>query len=93
MSDYNTVTEWADYEGAAYGYNARGDEVIEVEALQDRAKCLKWNDPYSPGRAWHAIHEDGTTSHGRERNVTAARKAAQDALDLKVARASEAGLR
>lgn len=78
-TEYATITEWDAYEGALYGYNTLGDEVIEVSALQDRAKCAKWGEDYRPGRSWSVTLEDGTIRRGHSDNLRAAKK---DALAL-----------
>ena len=73
-TEYATIVEWEDYEGGVIGYNADWDPVVEVDALQDRAKCAKWGEPYRPGRAWSVTLEDGTIRRGHSDNLRAAKK-------------------
>lgn len=85
MSGYTEVTEWEDYEGSVYGYNDDSVCTIEVEPLQNQAQRLRWGERYTPGRAWHVVHEDGTIQSGQAANVRAAKREAQAALEATAA--------
>ena len=80
MSEYAAVTEWHPYEGAVHGYNELGDEVVEIEALQNQRERLRWGETYTPGRAWYVTHEDGRLTHGHAPDLRAAKKQAAQAL-------------
>lgn len=76
-TDHAEIVEWEDYEGGVIGYNSYGDSAVEIDALQDRAKCAKWGEPYRPGRGWSVTLEDGTIRRGHSDNL---RTAKRDAL-------------
>lgn len=78
-TEYATITEWENYEGGVIGYNVAWDAVVEVDALQDRAKCAKWGETYRAGRAWSVTLPDGTIRCGHSDNLRAAKR---DALAL-----------
>lgn len=73
--EYITVTEWEKQDdGYVYGYNSLGDEVIAIDAPQDRYERIKWGDKYTPGRHWYIVLEDGTTTYGFSKDLRAAKK-------------------
>ena len=72
---------WEAYEGEVHGYNDEGAEVVTIGALQDRAACAKWNEPYRPGRAWSVLNEENeTVARGRATDIRAAKTAALNVL-------------
>lgn len=84
MSDqirYQTIAEWETVDGEVRAYNEAGDEIIEIEALQNPDQCAKWGEKYVPGRAWRVTREDGTTVSGRGKDLRVAKKAAILALN------------
>lgn len=68
--------EWERYEGAAHAYDANGDMVIEIDALQNEDECTKWGETYTPGRAWRTLRSGVVVASGRADTLPAARKAA-----------------
>lgn len=79
-SDYNTIEAWWEHEGALQATNTEGDVIAEIDPLQNRYTAAKWNEPYTPGRAWYAIHQDGTITRGHSPNKSTAKRSAQAAL-------------
>ncbi len=62
------------------GYTYEGEEII-IDALQDRAQCVKWNETYRAGRAW-TVYSAGNTivATGRSKDLRTAKKSATAAL-------------
>ncbi len=46
------------------GYTYEGEEII-IDALQDRAQCVKWNEPYREGRGWTVYNAASVTASSR----------------------------
>ncbi|MGQ3384500.1 hypothetical protein [Glutamicibacter sp. TV12E] len=76
----NRTLEWEDCEGAVNAYDENGDHVIEINALQDRDKCLKWNEKYTPGREWFVMEMNNVVAKGHAPNLRVAKKEALAAL-------------
>lgn len=74
------VIEWETSEGAVYGYNAEGEQIIEISALQNRDEQLRWGQTYMPGRVWFAIRDREIIATGHARDLRVAKRDALAAL-------------
>lgn len=69
--------EFFETEGGLEALDSQGQQVIEIFALQDRDKCAKWGERYTPGREWCVFDATGdTVARGRSSNIRAAKRQA-----------------
>ena len=62
------------------GYTYDGEEIV-INALQDRAQCAKWNEPYREGRGWTVYNAASVAiASGRSKDLREAKKSATAAL-------------
>ena len=62
------------------GYTYDGEEIV-INALQDRAQCAKWNEPYRAGRSWTVYNAASVAvASGRSKDLREAKKSATAAL-------------
>ena len=62
------------------GYTYDGEEIT-IDALQDRAQCAKWNEPYREGRGWTVYNAASVAvASGRSKDLREAKKSATAAL-------------
>lgn len=76
-ADHLADIEWSECEGEHEAMNAHGATVIHIGPLQDRAKCAKWGEKYTPGREW-CIFDEGHNiiARGHSKDLRAARREA-----------------
>lgn len=74
---YADIEQWDTEEGTVRAYNTSGEEVIQINALQNKHYQAKWGERYTPGRAWFVYFPDGTYESGHANDL---RQAKRDAL-------------